>query len=455
MMTSKTDIATLATPVLFIAATPPPSLFDATRDGFGRPPSTNMHTMSVENSPVVAVVGGGPAGLMAADVLAQAGVSVDVYDAMPSLGRKFLRAGIGGLNITHSEPFDRFVQRYADRQATLQPLLDSFGPTALRAWVESLGIDTFVGSSGRVFPAEMKAAPLLRAWLHRLRSLGVRTHVRYRWQGWDAQGQLSFSHEGQAVTLRPAATVLALGGGSWPQLGSDGAWVPWLQARQIAVQPLQSSNCGFDVSWSEHLRVRFAGTPVKPVAISVQQPDGHTVRRQGEFVISEYGVEGSLIYAVSAALQQQLQVQGHAHFTLDLLPQHDRARVEAELRHPRGSRSMSSHLQSRLGLHGVKTALLFEVLGKAGWQDLSQVADTIKALPLRVTAARPLAEAISTAGGVDFESVNADLMLRQCPGVFVAGEMLDWDAPTGGYLLTAVMATGRAAGLGALRWLQG
>ena len=417
-------------------------------------PSTNMRAMSVESSPVVAVVGGGPAGLMAAEVLAQAGVTVDVYDAMPSLGRKFLRAGIGGLNITHSEPPERFAHRYAPRQAALQPCLDTFGPVALREWVHGLGIDTFVGSSGRVFPAEMKAAPLLRAWLHRLRGLGVRTHVRHRWQGWHPDGSLHLSHNGETLSLRPRVTVLALGGGSWPQLGSDGAWVPWLQARQVAVQPLESANCGFDVAWSEHLRSRFAGTPVKPVALSVQHADGHVERRQGEFVISEYGVEGSLIYAASAALREQLRTQGQARFTLDLLPQHDRSRVEAEVRHPRGSRSMSSHLQSRLGLHGVKTALLFEVLGKDGWQDLGHVADTIKALPLTVQASRPLAEAISTAGGVDFAAVNADLMLQACPGVFVAGEMLDWDAPTGGYLLTASMATGRAAGLGALRWLR-
>ena len=416
--------------------------------------STNMQAMSVENSPGVAVIGGGPAGLMAAEVLATAGCSVDVYDAMPSLGRKFLRAGVGGLNITHSEPPDRFARRYGDRQAALQPALEAFDASALCEWVKGLGIDTFVGTSGRVFPTQMKASPLLRAWLQRLRGLGVRTHVRHRWQGWHPDGSLQLAHDGESLSLQPVATVLALGGGSWPQLGSDGAWVPWLQARQVNVHPLQSSNCGFEVAWSEHLRSRFAGSPVKPVAIGVQHADGHWERRQGEFVISEYGVEGSLIYAASAALRQQLTTQGVAHLTLDLLPQHDPARVEAELRHPRGSRSMSSHLQSRLGLQGVKTALLFEVLGKEGWHDLTHVAQTIKALPLRVRAARPLAEAISTAGGVDFDAVNANLMLNACPGVFVAGEMLDWDAPTGGYLLTAAMATGRAAGLGALRWLR-
>jgi uncharacterized flavoprotein (TIGR03862 family) len=413
-----------------------------------------MLAMSVESSPVVAVIGGGPAGLMSAEVLAQAGVPVDVYDAMPSLGRKFLRAGIGGLNITHSESPERFARRYAERQPALQPMLDAFGPGALREWVHELGIETFVGTSGRVFPAGMKAAPLLRAWLHRLRGLGVRTHVRHRWLGWHADGALNFSHTGETLSLRPQAVVLALGGGSWPQLGSDGAWVPWLQARQVSVHALQSANCGFDLPWSEHLRSRFAGTPVKSVAISVAHADGRVERRQGEFVISAYGVEGSLIYAVSAALRQQLQSQGQASLSLDLLPQHDRARVEAELRHPRGSRSMSSHLQSRLGLHGVKTALLFEVLGKDGWSDLARVADTIKALPLSVQAARPLAEAISSAGGVDFGAVNDELMLQACPSVFVAGEMLDWDAPTGGYLLTASMATGRAAGQGALHWLR-
>jgi hypothetical protein len=413
-----------------------------------------MQAMSVENSPGVAVIGGGPAGLMAAEVLAMAGCAVDVYDAMPSLGRKFLRAGVGGLNITHSEPQERFARRYGERQAALQPALEAFDASALREWVHGLGIETFVGSSGRVFPTQMKASPLLRAWLHRLRSLGVRTHVRHRWLGWHPDGSLQLVHAGQPVSVQPVATILALGGGSWPQLGSDGAWVPWLKARQVKVHDLQSSNCGFEVNWSAHLRSRFAGTPVKPVALSVQHADGQWERKPGEFVITEYGVEGSLIYAASAALRQQLKTQGLARFTLDLLPQHDLARVEAELRHPRGSRSMSSHLQSRLGLQGVKTALLFEVLGKDGWHDLTHVAQTIKALPLQVQAARPLAEAISTAGGVDFEAVNADLMLQPCPGVFVAGEMLDWDAPTGGYLLTASMATGRAAGLGALRWLR-
>lgn len=416
--------------------------------------STTIQAMSVEHSPGVAVIGGGPAGLMAAEVLASAGCSVDVYEAMPSLGRKFLRAGVGGLNITHSEAPDRFARRYGDRQSVLQPALDAFDASALCAWVHGLGIETFVGSSGRVFPKTMKASPLLRAWLHRLRDLGVRTHVRHRWQGWHPDGSLHLAHAGKTMSLQPVATVLALGGGSWPQLGSDAAWVPWLQARQVKVQPLQSSNCGFEVPWSEHLRTRFAGSPVKPVVLSVQHPNGQWERKAGEFVISEYGVEGSLIYAASAALRQQLTTQGFAQLTLDLLPQHDLARVEAELRHPRGSRSMSSHLQSRLGLQGVKTALLFEVLGKHGWQDLAHVAQTIKALPLRVQAARPLAEAISTAGGVCFEAVNANLMLQQCPGVFVAGEMLDWDAPTGGYLLTAAMATGRAAGQGALHWLR-
>jgi uncharacterized flavoprotein (TIGR03862 family) len=294
----------------------------------------------------------------------------------------------------------------------------------------------------------------LRAWLHRLRSLGVRTHVRHQWEGWHEDGSLAFTHEGAPVSVRPAATLLALGGGSWPQLGSDGAWMPWLEARQVQIQPLQSANCGFNVAWSDHLRQRFAGTPVKPVALSVTLEEGRVERRQGEFVVSDYGVEGSLIYAASVALRHQLQLRGHADFTLDLLPQHELARVESELRHPRGSRSMSSHLHSRLGLHGVKTALLFEVLGKGGWDDLSHVARTIKGLPLQVQSTRPLAEAISSAGGVHFGSVDDHLMLTACPGVFVAGEMLDWDAPTGGYLLTAAFATGRRAARGTLRWLR-
>lgn len=403
----------------------------------------------------VAIIGAGPAGLMAAETLCQAGVQVDVYDAMPSLGRKFLLAGIGGLNLTHSEAYADFCSRYGEQQPQLQAMLDAFQPDALRAWADALGVATFVGSSGRVFPAHMKAAPLLRAWLRRLRSAGARLHVRHRWLGWDEDGALRLANPAGEVRIRPHATVLALGGASWPQLGSDGAWLPWLQNKGVGISPLQSANCGFAVAWSDHLRERFAGTPLKSVAMTFTDAQGRTVRQAGELIVSSEGVEGSLVYAFSRALRTQVNARGSATFLLDLVPGRDAGRVLAEITHPRGARSMSSHLQSRLGLGGIKTALLHEVLSKEQFADLPTLAATLKALPITVHAPRPLAEAISTAGGVRFDSLDEDSMLRNLPGVFVAGEMMDWEAPTGGYLLTACFASGRHAGRGALRWLQG
>jgi len=405
-------------------------------------------------TPQVAIIGGGPAGLMVAEVLSRAGVQVDVYDAMPSLGRKLLRAGIGGLNITHSEDYETFCTRYGSRQPKLQPLLDQLPPEALRAWVHGLGIDTFVGSSGRVFPTQMKAAPLLRAWLHRLRGAGVRLHVRHRWLGWNADGALRLATPNGEISIKPRATVLALGGASWPQLGSDGAWLPWLQAHGVEVAPLQSANCGFEVAWSAHLRDKFAGAELKSVALTFTDAHGHTEQRQGEIVISAHGVEGSLIYAFSQRLREHLNAHGSATFTLDLAPGRDAARVLAEVSHPRGSRSLSSHLQSRVGITGIKAALLHEVLSKEQLADAATLAATIKALPITVRAARPVAEAISTSGGVCFDSLDQNLMLTALPGVFVAGEMIDWEAPTGGYLLTACFATGLCAGMGVRDWLN-
>lgn len=397
--------------------------------------------------PITAVVGAGPAGLMAAEVLAAHGHAVHVYDAMPSAGRKFLLAGKGGLNLTHSEAFEPFVGRYGDRAPWLRGALEAFGAGALRDWARGLGIETFVGSSGRVFPHEMKAAPLLRAWLHRLRAQGVQFQMRHRWTGWDDDGALRFAH---GAGVRPAATVLALGGASWPQLGSDGAWQPWLAARGVAVAPLVPSNCGFDVGWSAHLRERFAGAPLKSVAITFE---GRT--QAGEFVLTAGGVEGSLVYAFSGALRDAIARDGHAQFALDLLPALPLERVQRELAHPRGSRSLASHLKSRLHLEGVKTALLWEIVPKAELADAAVFAQRIKALPVRVVAPRPIAEAISSAGGVRFEALDEHLMLRALPGTFACGEMLDWEAPTGGYLLTACFATGRAAGLGAVAWHAG
>ena len=418
---------------------------------------------------VVAVIGAGPAGLMAADVLQAGGASVHVFDAMASAGRKFLLAGIGGLNLTHSEALPGFLARYAERAAALQPFLDDFGPERVRAWAGELGIETFVGTSGRVFPKDMKAAPLLRAWLHRLRAGGtgrppVQFHMRRRWLGWaDGGSALRLAGPEGESTFAADATVLALGGASWPRLGSDGAWVPLLAERGVAIAPLRASNCGFDVAptgpgrpgWSAHLRERFAGEPVKPVAITAADAAGTVHRQQGEFVVTETGVEGSLVYAFSAGLREQIAAHGEATLALDLLPQHTPEQVLAETRRPRGARSLSTHLKSRLHLQGVKMGLLHELLTPAQMNDPDALASLLKALPLRLAAPRPIAEAISSAGGVRFDALDAGLMTRAVPGLFVAGEMLDWEAPTGGYLLTACLATGRAAGRGALAWLQG
>ncbi|MBL8305414.1 MAG: TIGR03862 family flavoprotein [Rubrivivax sp.] len=398
----------------------------------------------------VAVIGAGPAGLMAAEVLAASRHEVHVFDAMPSVGRKFLLAGKGGLNLTHGEPFEPFVGRYAERAETLRPRLEAFGAEALRAWAAGLGVETFVGSSGRVFPRDLKAAPLLRAWLHRLREQGVHFHMRHRWLGFGEGASLRFAAPEGEVDIEPAAAVLALGGASWPQLGSDGAWVPALQAVGAEVAPLRPSNCGFDVGWSEHLATRFAGEPLKGVAIEFEG-----WRQAGECVVTAGGIEGSLVYAASARLRERIASAGEAVFHLDLLPQRELAWVQRELAHPRGPRSLGTHLKTRLGLSGVKAALLWERAPKAAQADPAAFAGAIKALPIRVQAARPVAEAISTAGGVRFESLDDQLMLKSRPGVFCAGEMLDWEAPTGGYLLTACFATGHAAGTGASRWLAG
>ena len=426
----------------------------------------------------VVVIGGGPAGLMAAQVLLSAGLAVSLYDAMPSVGRKFLLAGKGGLNLTHSEDADRFASRFGARRPQIERLLQSFGPEQLRAWAKGLGIETFVGTSGRVFPTDMKAAPLLRAWLHRLRHPhgpqasnqveegGVRFHMRHRWLGWAADGHtLRFESPQGETEVQADAVVLALGGGSWARLGSNGAWVQLLAARGVALAPLLPANCGFDLAsparsamtntlgWSEHFTSRFAGQPLKSVAIGYTASTGQKFQRKGEFVATEKGVEGSLIYAASSLLRDDILAQGHANLLLDLLPDHSPERVLAEVSHPRGSRSLSSHLKSRLGLEGIKMALLHEILSKDDLNHPTQLATAIKALPLRLVATRPLDEAISSAGGVPFEVLSDALMLQAVPGVFCAGEMLDWEAPTGGYLLTACFASGKVAADGVVNWL--
>ena len=401
--------------------------------------------------PRVAIIGGGPAGLIAAEQLAAVdGLEVAVFDAMPSVGRKFLMAGKGGMNITHAEPRADFVGRYGARQDVIAPLLDRFGPQQLRDWIQDLGIATFVGTSGRVFPTEMKAAPLLRSWLHRLRQSGVQFHVRHRWLGWADDGALRFATPAGEKQLVADATILALGGGSWASLGSDGAWVPLLAARGIDIAPLKPANCGFDVAWSTHFAERFAGQPVKPVIGSVAGR-----RQQGEFNITATGVEGGLIYALSAPLRDMLETEGSAVLHLDLAPGKTLERLTADLSRPRGRDSLANHLRRRAGIEGVKAGLLRELLPFETLTATGQLAAAIKHLPLPVTATRPIDEAISTAGGVAFSALDENLMLRDLPGVFCAGEMLDWEAPTGGYLLTACFATGRAAGQGACAWLAG
>lgn len=402
----------------------------------------------------VAIIGGGPAGLMAAEIISQHGYRVDIYDAMPSVGRKFLLAGVGGMNITHSEVLPAFISRYGSRASHIEPLLRAFPPDALREWIHGLGIETFVGTSGRVFPTQMKAAPLLRAWLHRLREAGVHLHVRHRWQGFDDTGALRLHTPAGEVKTQPDAVVLALGGGSWARLGSDAAWVPLLQQCGIKIAPLQPANCGFERPWSEIFSQRYAGEPLKTVALAITDRDGRHEYKRGEFVVTQSGVEGSLIYAFSARIRDLIQRDGSASVLLDLLPDWDATKVYSELARSRGSRSMSSHLQSRLGLKGVKVGLLRELLDADNFADPVRLAASIKALPLTLNAPRPMDEAISTAGGVSFQALTPQLMLKQLPGVFCAGEMLDWEAPTGGYLLTACFASGRMAGEGVVEWLE-
>ena len=398
----------------------------------------------------IAIIGAGPAGLMAAEVLSQHGLQVAVYDAMPSAGRKFLMAGKGGMNITHAEPFERFLSRYGVRRSELEAMITAFSPHTLRDWVQGLGIETFVGSSGRVFPTEMKAAPLLRAWLHRLRSNGVSFHMRHRWLGWTDAGLLAFENQQGQCNIKADAVILALGGGSWPQLGSNAAWLPVLSQQGVALSPLQPANCGFEVAWSEFFRSRFAGQPLKAVVLNVD----NQAPQQGELMVTEHGLEGGLIYALSAPIREQINANGWAKIHLDLLPDRSESSIVERLNAPRGKNSFSNHLRKRLGIDGVKAALLHETASSEILNNPQQLAHHLKALPITLNATRPLAEAISTAGGVSFSAVDQNLMLQTMPSVFCAGEMLDWEAPTGGYLLTACLASGRAAGLGALAWLQ-
>ena len=452
----------------------------------------------------VAVIGAGPAGLMAAETLAQAGHTVQVFEAKPSAGRKFLMAGRGGLNITHSEPAERFNARYGARAPEFAAMLAALNANALCEWVHSLGIETFVGSSGRVFPAEMKAAPLLRAWINRLRKHNVQFLMRHRWlgfeldhgseeQGSEASGlasspsdkQVSEAHLGAKqilrfespkgeVTVTPDATILALGGGSWARLGSDGAWWPLLQRYGVELAPLLPSNGGFETKWSQHFIDQCAGQPLKtaefwltttPAKATKGRPKSakttrtnaagkQTAHLRGECLMTEHGLEGGAIYTLSAALRDEILRHGQVTLYVDLLPDHTAEKVLTEVSHPRGTRSLSSHLRSRLGVHGVKAALLRECLSAETFKDAAKLAEGLKALPIVLTACRPIDEAISTAGGVQFEGLTQQLMIKNLPGVFCAGEMLDWEAPTGGYLINGAMASGKAAAVGVNEWLS-
>lgn len=402
----------------------------------------------------VAIIGGGPAGLMAAETARAAGLDVDLYEAKGSPGRKFLIAGKGGLNLTHSDPHELFVSRYRERASEVGRWLADFDAEALREWARGLGVDTYVGSSGRVFPLDRKAAPLLRGWVRRLKDSGVRFHVQHRWTGWNETGALLFDTETGETAIQADATVLAMGGGSWPQLGSDGAWVAPLAARGVALAPLQSANCGFDIQWSAFFAERQAGAPLKPVVAHWRDLHGQLKSLQGECVITANGIEGSLIYALAADLRETINRAGSVQLWLDLLPDRTLERLRADLEKPRNGRSFSDHLRRQAGISGVKTALLYEVLGKDAGQDIERVAATLKQLPLTLLRPRPMAEVISTAGGVRMEALDDGLMLKALPGVFCAGEMLDWEAPTGGYLLTACYASGQRAGRGVIEWLS-
>jgi uncharacterized flavoprotein (TIGR03862 family) len=421
---------------------------------------------------IVAIIGAGPAGLMAAETIASqhcqnTPVEVHVYDAMPSVGRKFLLAGRGGLNLTHAENQDRFLKRFTSQQTTNPSLLlDSirqFDANALIAWVNTLGVTTFVGSSGRVFPHDMKAAPLLRAWLVRLKAQGVQFHARHRLNAIELQLgrpldhrkiKLNLLNHFQPMTIAVDACVLTLGGASWAKLGSDGAWVPWLQNFGLSIAPLEAANCGFTCNLSAHITDRYAGAAIKNCALALHTTLGEDNFQKGEFILTTKGFEGQLIYALSGSIREQINASGHATVLLDLKPDKTVDEIIQKLSAARGSRSTAKHLQNTLNIQGVQAALLYEFTSKAQLQSVTQLAKAIKNLPIRLNGSNPIDEAISSAGGIHFSELSDDFMLKKLPLVFAAGEMLDWEAPTGGYLLSACFATGKAAGRGVLKSIE-
>lgn len=397
----------------------------------------------------IAIIGSGPAGLMAAETLATTGHKVVIYDRMPSPGRKFLLAGRGGLNLTHGEDLSRFVTRYGEAAQKLTPAISEYPPTAVVQWAEGLGQTTFTGSSGRVFPEAFKATPLLRAWLARLDGLGVRFAFRHLWTGWDDTGKLTFTTPEGPVHIDAKTTLLALGGASWPRLGSDGSWTKILSSKGIAVSPLKPANVGFSTQWSDFFRERFEGEPLKRIAIRF---NGRTVR--GEAIITGNGVEGGAVYAIGAVVRDEILHKGEATITIDLRPDLDEEALTRRLAVDRKRQSSSTFLRKAVALPPVAIALLREATGSNPPAESAALAALIKAVPLRLTGVAGIERAISMAGGVAFSAIDEFFMLRQQPGVFVAGEMIDWEAPTGGYLLQGCFSTGVAAARGILAFLE-
>ncbi|PKN84551.1 MAG: aminoacetone oxidase family FAD-binding enzyme [Chloroflexi bacterium HGW-Chloroflexi-8] len=403
--------------------------------------------------PKIAIIGAGPAGLMAADFLSQKGYPITLFDSMPTAGKKFLIASKGGLNLTHSMPFHQFLSKYREREENLTPFLTRFGPEELRNWISELGFSTFEGSSGRVFPEIMNSGEILHSLIQRLQSRSVQILFRHKWTGWDENHNQCFETDSGLLTIKFDAVIFAFGGASWPQLGSDAAWIPFFQRNGIKISPIKPSNCGFETNWSDHFKDQFAGVPIKPVILTFNSHQGEVFRQQGEFIATRYGIEGSLIYSISALIREEIEKEGSASIYLDLAPNWNEAQLFEKLSQNRGDRSISTHLKKTIGFSGIRTNLLYELLEKSVIHNPQLLAKSIKSLPIRLTSARPVAEAISTAGGVDFSELDSNLMLKKFPGFFCAGEMLDWEAPTGGFLLTACFSTGYGAGIGVDRWL--